>query len=523
MKKAFALISFLLFSTTTYALSDISNDPHRDAIEYLQSQDIVNGNPDGTFLPNKGINRAEVLKMIVLSANKNFDQSAYKNCFLDISNEWYAPYVCYAKAEGWVKGYNDNYFRPSKDVSKVEAIKMILEVHELTDNDNTKLPFSDVNDADWFAPYLKSAYEKELLIESSGNYQPGLAMTRSSTSETLYRILTGEKSKAPKEPIAENNNGTGSCAPLTNTIGTVINVTNVNELKDAIAQANSSDNTTILLADGTYTLDNGLWVDGDNIIIRSQSGNRDAVKIKGQGMNGGVPNVFWLAGDNITVADMTVGEVANHAIQVHGELDADNALLHNLHIIDTMEQLVKVSYDANQMQLSSDNGVLECSTLEYTAGIGPQYYIGGIDAHNAKNWLVKNNTFKNISSPEEDWAEHAVHFWSTSQDTRVENNTIINCDRGIGFGLGDRGHIGGMILNNTIINNNERGDVGIGLENASGVLVEGNTITLNHDYPNAIEYRFAGSKNITIKNNVTNKAIVSRDGGSAELINNTTN
>jgi hypothetical protein len=164
--------------------------------------------------------------------------------------------------------------------------------------------------------------------------------------------------------------------------------------------------------------------------------------------------------------------------------------------------------------------------LEYTAGVGPQYYIGGIDGHQCKNWTVRNNVFKNISSPGGDVAEHAVHFWSNSQDTLVENNLIINCDRGIGFGLGSRGHIRGTIRNNMIYHSSTDygfADVAIGLENAANALVYNNTIYMENTYPNAVEYRFSGTSGGIIKNNLCNKAITSRDGGSTDASHNITN
>ena len=40
---------------------------------------------------------------------------------------------------------------------------------------------------------------------------------------------------------------------------------------------------------------------------------------------------------------------------------------------------------------------------------------------------------------------------------------------------------------------------------------------LAHDYPRAIEYRFGNIKNVTIKNNYTNRSISSRNGAVATL------
>jgi parallel beta-helix repeat protein len=290
----------------------------------------------------------------------------------------------------------------------------------------------------------------------------------------------------------------------------------VAELINAVQQANNSGNLTIFLEDGTYSLDQMLWISGNNVTFRSRSGNRDAVIIRGQGMYGGVSHVFNVPGDNFTVADMTIGWVANHAVQIHS--DSDNPVIHNVRFVDTYEQMVKVSFRPGD-STSSDNGLVEWCLFEYSAGIGPQYYIGGIDAHQAHNWTIRNNVFRHIRSPESDLAEFAIHFWSEAQNTLVEHNVISNCDRGIGFGLGDRGHIGGMIRNNMV---HTTRDVGIGLENSSSTTVYNNTV-FTENYGNSIEYRFPGTQGVSIINNLTSAAITSRDGGSGNVATNVTN
>ena len=291
----------------------------------------------------------------------------------------------------------------------------------------------------------------------------------------------------------------------------IVEVSSISELYDAINNANTK--TTIFLADGTYTVSSSqfIYITNDNITIRSKSGNRDNVIIEGEGMNaGGSGHGILVAASNFTVADLTIRDVQNHGVQIQGENDADNCLIHNVKFVNINEQMIKISKGNNTF---SDNGIVECCYFEFTAGQANQYYTGGVDGHKCINWIVRNNTFKNIKSPETSLCEHAVHFWSESENTLVENNLIINCDRGIGFGLGNSSHIGGVIRNNMIHTSR---DVGIGLENASSVKVYNNTLH-TENYSNSIEYRFSGSNNIHIVNNLSNAEITEREGGSANL------
>jgi hypothetical protein len=108
----------------------------------------------------------------------------------------------------------------------------------------------------------------------------------------------------------------------------------------------------------------------------------------------------------------------------------------------------------------------------------------------------------------------------------VKNNVIENCDRGIGFGLGPdlaNQTIGGLIEKNVISNANPShkfNDVPIGIEVSSNIRILKNIILSDNSYPNAIEFRFLATKNLVIHYNFTNKSIVSRDGGTAELFGN---
>jgi hypothetical protein len=296
---------------------------------------------------------------------------------------------------------------------------------------------------------------------------------------------------------------------------TVVSVSTVLELQAALQACNRENgNYTILLEDGEYILTNNLLYIGSNmanLTIRSASGNRDAVVIKGQGYEGNVVYIFNVAADNFTAADMTIGWIGYHGIQIHAESDADSCLIQNVRFVNTKEQMLKVS--GNSTPTYSDGGVVQCCLFEFPAGVAYQYYTGGIDAHRARDWEVRYNTFKHIRSPETQLSEHAIHFWSESENTLVENNLILDCDRGVGFGLGNSGHEGGMIRNNFIHTSR---DVGIGLESSANTKVYHNTVVTDN-YFNSIEYRFDRTSNVHIANNLTTENVASRNGGTGVL------
>jgi hypothetical protein len=313
-------------------------------------------------------------------------------------------------------------------------------------------------------------------------------------------------------------------------------VSTVSELKAAIQNANDDPvaDRTIQLADGTYHLDvSHLWIERDNVTVESVSGNRDGVILQGQsGMNGGdLEFIFQICADHVSIRNMTLEDVGNHAIIIQGQdpCDADFATMENLIIRDTYEQMIKATEANDDPDVYHSEGcIVDGCLFEYTTGIGPQYYIGGIDVHAGKDWIVRNNTFKYIRSPQMGvYAEHAVHFWSWSRGTLVANNNIIDCDRGIGFGMGNRGHTGGVIRNNRIyhadlgeIGVDDMGDVGIIVENTVEPVIYNNTVWLEHNYANGIEYRFSGTTGAVIANNLTNKLITGRDGASGTETNN---
>ncbi len=299
----------------------------------------------------------------------------------------------------------------------------------------------------------------------------------------------------------------------------------VSELVNAVNATASGGDRTILVSDGTYNLAGSyLRISASGVTVRSASGNRDGVILDG---NYQTTEIFQIVASDTTIKDMTLKRAQDHPVHVMAtdSSDTSNVRLLNLRIIDPGQQAIKINPNGARTH-TTRNGLVRGCRIELT-NTGRDYvwnhngscYTGGVDAHGAIGWQVEDNRIEGF------WcsgslSEHGIHFWSNSTDTLVQRNLILDCDRGIGFGLGSSGHLRGIIRNNMIWHGPDHGhsDVGIGLESATGAQVYNNTIFHEHPYPNGIEYRFAASNDLIIANNLSNRRIVSRDGGTTSML-----
>ena len=161
---------------------DVPDDhKNRKAILYLRDEGIISGYDDGTFKPDKTVNRAELLKILVAGNGVNPDAKDFADCFLDVKDEWFAPYVCYAKEQNWVSGYEDGTFKPAQTVNKVEALKMLLNSQGIEVLEG---------EGQWFAPYVAKADELNILEENKDDLVPAADMSRAGIAENLYRLIS---------------------------------------------------------------------------------------------------------------------------------------------------------------------------------------------------------------------------------------------------------------------------------------------------------------------------------------------
>ncbi len=164
------------------------SSPFAEAIEYIRTKGIVQGFADGTYQPDKSIARAGFIKIVV---EAKYSDTEISNCIDENSSEsqnvffpdvpaaeWFAPYVCVAKVNDIIKGFPDGTFHPEKEISFVEAAKIIANTFsdsELTDGDP------------WYQPYVTELETVAAIPTSIETFEQ--LITRGEMAEIIYRIL----------------------------------------------------------------------------------------------------------------------------------------------------------------------------------------------------------------------------------------------------------------------------------------------------------------------------------------------
>ncbi len=321
---------------------------------------------------------------------------------------------------------------------------------------------------------------------------------------------------------------TGAAPPLPAPAGKVVRVRTEPQLQSAVT--NLSSGTTILLAPGTYRLTETLYFKGPlrDVAVRGETGNRDDVQLVGLGMRnanyGAVQFGIWTGNgvQGILIANLTIRDFYSHPIILNAGTSSPR--IYNVRAIDSGDQLLKANPDGQGKGV--DRGIVEYSSFEYS-DTSRDDYTNGVDVHSGVGWIIRNNLFKNIRAPMGRMAGPVILMWRGSRDTVVEGNTFINCQREIAFGLAAQtpnDHSGGVIRNNFIYRDPTlaNADAGIIVDDSPNTQVLHNTIVLSGTYPNAIEYRFADTTGVVVKNNLTDAAIFARDGAVAVVANNYT-
>ena len=198
MKKAFKTLAaaFLPTILTVTAFNahvlantdDISGHWTETQIKEWANIGYISGYPDGTFLPDNSITRAEFLTLV----NKIFKFENKTNInFIDVRPDYWAySEIQKGISAGYVSGDKNGTFRPDDFITRQEVAVIINKLLDNTEITENKPNFKDAYDIDeWAKNSVDIVYEHGILSGfPNGTYRPKKYMTRAEAISALKRL-----------------------------------------------------------------------------------------------------------------------------------------------------------------------------------------------------------------------------------------------------------------------------------------------------------------------------------------------
>lgn len=115
------------FWSTSNNFSDVTADAwYNNAVSTMVNAGIIQGYEDGTFRPNASITRAEFAAIASRFMSAGYDVE--EDLFTDIAAHWARESINDAAMAKWISGYPDGTFLPDKAITRAEAVTLVNNV-----------------------------------------------------------------------------------------------------------------------------------------------------------------------------------------------------------------------------------------------------------------------------------------------------------------------------------------------------------------------------------------------------------
>lgn len=183
---------------------DTQGTVYEKSFSYLEDQMIIKGYADGLARPDYPLNRIEALKVILIAQGsfdariKHFtDNTPPIPLFSDVDQtQWYAPYIEAAYEKRAVTGYPDRSFRPGQLLKTEEAVTLLMRIFDAVDTKTTAAlsPYIQNQSDQWYTGSINAAINKNLIMHR-GQMKLGSAITRGQFFDMVYRLYSSRANK----------------------------------------------------------------------------------------------------------------------------------------------------------------------------------------------------------------------------------------------------------------------------------------------------------------------------------------
>ncbi|MCR8635557.1 S-layer homology domain-containing protein [Paenibacillus radicis (ex Xue et al. 2023)] len=173
------------------SLTDVKSHWAGDVIAKAIERGIVAGYPDGSFKPEEPITRLQFAAMLVRALKlKAKEQAAV---FADQSEipEWASREISAATQAGIIQGYEDHTLRPNRPINRAEMVTMLLRAFQQNVGTSNAAAFSDGNEIpQWSLPFISQAMALGVVQGRENNrFEPSHLATRAEAVIVLIRMI----------------------------------------------------------------------------------------------------------------------------------------------------------------------------------------------------------------------------------------------------------------------------------------------------------------------------------------------
>lgn len=122
---------------------------------------------------------------------KTAPEKDYSQSFADITSDYWAKdYIGEMVSRGVLDGYPNGKFYPDKSITRAEFAKIMTVAAGVKISSAPQKVFSDVEQTDWFAPYVEAAYPYlgGYAVNNSRYYQPSMLALREDIAVALVKL-----------------------------------------------------------------------------------------------------------------------------------------------------------------------------------------------------------------------------------------------------------------------------------------------------------------------------------------------
>jgi polyhydroxybutyrate depolymerase len=196
MRRLLLILVFVWSIASAAEFTDLDGYQYADSVRYLQKAWVVKGYPDGSYGVDRAMTRAEMMKIVLEGKgwkDKDKEQVTW-DCFADVADERYAPYICYASKEKMVKGIGEGLFWPNNNVTIAEGLKIAVNVFG-------GLGVREGSGDGWYQPFLDRAHNNNILSKYA--VYPDAPMTRGQMAYLTHQLMLHQKNERVFDDIRD--------------------------------------------------------------------------------------------------------------------------------------------------------------------------------------------------------------------------------------------------------------------------------------------------------------------------------